>query len=74
MAGGSTPSHRFGTAGFSSRPRHQHRHVRVGTTPSPGVLIAWRRDGVAWEAQVVYVEAGRVIVAWLPADLVRPAS
>lgn len=72
MRGGTSPSRRFGTDAFT-RPRHQHRHVWVGTQPSPGVLIEWRRVGADWHAQVVYVEAGRVVVAWLPADMVRPA-
>lgn len=75
MAGGSTPSRRFGshgTAGFGGK-RHTAKHVWVGTTPSPGVLIDWRKDGPTWLGFVAYVEAGRIIVAWLPSDLIRPA-
>lgn len=72
MAGGQGTSRRFGTAGFNAAARHPHRHVWVGTTPSPGVLIEWRKDGADWLAHVVYVEAGRVVICWLPADMVRP--
>lgn len=74
MAGGSTPSRRFGhsTTGFN-RPKPTARHVWVGTQPAPGVLVAWRKEKDQWQAQVVYVDTGRVIVAWLPADMVRPA-
>ena len=74
MAGGSTPSRRFGhsTSGFN-HPRPTARHVWVGTQPSPGVLIAWAKVGDSWQAHVAYVDSGRVIVAWLPAEMVRPA-
>lgn len=79
MAGGSTPSRRFGstygTAQFASgRSTKRAQHVWVGTTPSPGVLVEWRRDGDRWTALVAYVDAGRIVVAWLPSDLVRPAN
>ena len=78
MAGGMTPSRRstptsHGTSDFgAARHRPLAQHVWVGTLPCPGVLLEWRRQGEFWLAQVAYVDAGRLIVAWLPSDMVRP--
>lgn len=38
----------------------------------PGLIMAWRRHGVAWAAQVAVVRDASVLVQWLPSEQLRP--
>jgi hypothetical protein len=70
-----TPSRRTAhSTSAAAGARRTAQHVWVGTQPSPGVLVEWRREGERWQALVVYVESGRIVTAWLPVELVRPAG
>lgn len=51
------------------------RHVWV-TVPGgirlPGLVVAWRRDGDGWQAQVALVRDDAVLLRWVSATDLRP--
>lgn len=62
-------------------PRAARRHCWVtGSDEAPGphtgIVVGWERRGERWYAQAAYVIEGdaALIVQWLPADLLTPAS
>jgi hypothetical protein len=53
------------------------RHVWVavpGGTRLPGLVVAWRRDGDGWQAQVALVRDDAVLVRWVSAVDLRPVT
>ena len=78
---------RYGDPAFREHPQIEEpnepktRHVwvhlarPVDLSPSPGVIIQWRRERDGWCAQVAYVPDGAgstLIVAWIDAACLRP--
>ncbi len=53
------------------------RHVWV-TVPGgirlPGLVVAWRRDGDGWQAQVALVRDDAVLLRWVSAADLRPVA
>lgn len=47
-----------------------HQRGQYGS-PMPGVVAGWQHS---WEGQVAIALRGTVLVRWLPADEVRPAT
>ena len=53
------------------------RHVWVavpGGTRLPGLVVAWRRDGDGWQAQVALVRDDAVLLRWVSATDLRPVT
>ena len=53
------------------------RHVWVavpGGSRLPGLVVAWRRDGDGWQAQVALVRDDAVLLRWVSAADLRPVS
>ena len=53
------------------------RHVWVavpGGIRLPGLVVAWRRDGDGWQAQVALVRDDAVLVRWVSAVDLRPVT
>ena len=51
------------------------RHVGVavpGGSRLPGLVVAWRRDGDGWQAQVALVRDDAVLLRWVSAADLRP--
>jgi hypothetical protein len=51
------------------------RHVWVavpGGSRLPGLVVAWRRDGDGWQAQVALVRDDAVLLRWVSAADLRP--
>ena len=51
------------------------RHVWVavpGGIRLPGLVVAWRRDGDGWQAQVALVRDDAVLLRWVSATDLRP--
>ena len=53
------------------------RHVWVavpGGSRLPGLVVAWRRDGDGWQAQVALVRDDAVLLRWVSATDLRPVT
>ena len=53
------------------------RHVWVavpGGSRLPGLVVAWRRDGDGWQAQVALVRDDAVLLRWVSAADLRPVT
>jgi hypothetical protein len=53
------------------------RHVWVavpGGSRLPGLVVAWRRDGDGWQAQVALVRDDAVLLRWVTATDLRPVT
>ena len=53
------------------------RHVWVsvpGDSRLPGLVVAWRRDGDGWQAQVALVRDDAVLLRWVSATDLRPVT
>jgi len=53
------------------------RHVWVavpGGTRLPGLVVAWRRDGDGWRAQVALVRDDAVLLRWVSETDLRPVA
>ena len=53
------------------------RHVWVsvpGGSRLPGLVVAWRRDGDGWQAQVALVRDDAVLLRWVSASDLRPVT
>ena len=53
------------------------RHVWVavpGGSRLPGLVVAWRRDGDGWQAQVASVRDDAVLLRWVSAADLRPVT
>lgn len=40
--------------------------------PVQGLVLAWRRHSYRWSALVVWVDDGRIVQEWIPAERLRP--
>ena len=59
-----------------SPPARRQRHVWVDQAGGthPGVVVAWRKLADGWESQVAVVQAGSLLVTWVPATALRPVN
>ena len=45
-----------------------------GGSRLPGLVVAWRRDGDGWQAQVALVRDDAVLLRWVSATDLRPVT